>query len=140
MLYYCAFFFISKSRVVLRPTARCSCMLAVICCDVWCCCASLCRIVLVDACRIMPTCKPFHTLCFFTPFFEGFPCFFLLNIGFTLPLCFLLQKPCEAAHKSTPRGTTSTFICCTGLVKEGDIKNMLKKTGGYELECPPALH
>ena len=124
----------SKSRV-LRPTVRCSCMLAVICCDVWCC-AILCRIALVDSCRIMPTCKPFYTSCFFAHCFEGFHCFFLLNVCFTSPLCFLLQKPCEAAHEITSPGYNIN-ICCTGLVKEGDI---LLKTGDYLLECPPALH
>ena len=108
----------SKSRV-LRPTVRCSCMLAVMCCDVWCC-AILCRIVLVDSsCRIMPTCRPFHTSCFvrvFLPlFFRVFPRFSLYFFTerlfhFTPLSVFYCRNRAKTRTKSTPRVTTSTFL------------------------------
>ena len=76
-------------------------------------------------------------LVFFCIFFQAFSCFYRLNVCFTSPPCCLLQKPCEAAHEINPPGYNIN-INCTGVVKEGDI--LLKKTGDYLLECPPALH
>ena len=53
------------------------------------------------------------------------------------PFCRRSQKPCEAASKGDQVGEDIT-VQCTGAVKAGDL--LLKKTGDYLLELPPALH
>ena len=53
------------------------------------------------------------------------------------PLCRRSQKSCEAASKSDQVGEDITAQR-TGAVKAGDL--LLKKTGGYLLKSPPALH
>ena len=55
----------------------------------------------------------------------------------TVANCCRLQKPCEAAARGDDIGD-DIKITCTGKIKEGDI--LLKKSGDYLLEDPPAFH
>ena len=53
------------------------------------------------------------------------------------PLCRRSQKPCEAASKGDQVGEDITVQCTVAAIAN-DL--LLKKTGDYLLESPPALH
>ena len=56
------------------------------------------------SCRIMPACKPFHTLCFFTPFFSSFSLFLLTERLFHFTTLLSSAETVRSRARNQPPG------------------------------------